>query len=95
MKKYEGMFIVKPDMEKEVLEKTLGSIEETITKNGGRAENCQHWARRRLAYPIKKFMEGEYYICNFESEPRSISTLEASCKLNDNILRILITAKEK
>ena len=93
MKKYEGMFIIKPDMNKDDLEKTVSSIEETITKNGGKVENGQKWARRRLAYSIKKYMEGEYYLCEFEAEPKIISGLEASYKLNDNILRTLITVK--
>lgn len=94
MKRYEGMFILKPDMNKDELKKTEGSIEEAITKNGGKIENCQPWARRRLAYSIKKYNEGEYYLCNFEAEPNIISTLKASYRLNDNILRALIIAKE-
>jgi len=94
MKKYEGMFIVKPDIAKEELEKTESSIESTITKNEGKVEKLQKWARRRLAYSIKKYAEGEYYLCDFEIEPKTVSSLEASYKLNDNILRVLITVKE-
>lgn len=94
MKKYEGMFIIKPDMNKEQLETTVKFIEDTITTNDGKVEKCQQWAKRRLAYSIKRYLEGEYYICDFEAEPKSISTLNAAYRLNDNILRILITVKE-
>ena len=94
MKKYEGMFIVKPDMNKEDLQKIESSIEDVIKKNGGNIENFQKWARRRLAYEIKKYVEGEYYLCNFEAEPREIVKIESLYRLNDNILRTLITVKE-
>jgi len=94
MKKYEAMFIVKPDMGKEDLKKTEDSIEETITKNKGRVEKCEKWGRRRLAYSIKRYLEGEYYLCKFETEPDSISIITSSYKLNENILRVLITARE-
>lgn len=95
MKKYEGMFIVKPDMGKEDLDKAVRSIEETIAKNNGKVNSCNKWARRRLTFSIKKYTEGEYYLCDFEAEPKAITTLEAAYRLNDNILRTLITLKEK
>lgn len=93
MRRYEGMFIIKPDMNKEELKKTLDSIEDTIAKNGGRIEKCQRWAGRRLGYTVKKFEEGEYYLCDFEAEPKTVSALEGAYRLNDNILRTLITVK--
>lgn len=95
MKKYEGMFIIKPDIDQDDLEKTISSIESTITKNGGKVENNQKWARRHLAYPIKKFTEGEYHLFNFEAEPTIITALTSVYKLNENILRTLITVKGK
>ena len=94
MRRYEGMFIVKPNMNKDELDKTVGSIENTIAKNGGKVESCQKWARRRLAYNIKKFMEGEFYLCEFMAEPKSIVTIENAYRLNENVLRALITVKE-
>ena len=94
MKKYEGMFIVKPDMNKEELDNTVKAIENTIVKHEGRVERCQKWAERRLSYSIKKYTEGKYYLCDFEAEPKSISGLKNDYRLNENILRVLITVKE-
>ena len=89
------MFIIKPDIDKEELERTVSSIEGTISKNGGRVTNSQKWARRELAYSIKKYKEGEYYLFEFEAESKSISPIEGAYRLNENILRMLITVKEK
>ncbi len=94
MKKYEGMFIIKPGMADEDAKKAVDSIGETITKNGGKIERCEKWASRRLAYPIKKFYEGEYHLCVFEAEPKSITSLKGTYRLNEDILRVLITVKE-
>jgi len=95
MKKYEGMFILKPDIAQEGLDKAAGAIEAAITKSGGKVENCAKWARRKLAYPVKKHVEGEYYLCNFEAEPNSIIDIEGIYRLNESILRVLITQKEQ
>ena len=94
MRKYEGMFIIKLDIGKEETDNTIKSIEQNITKNGGKVGSLRPWAKRRLAYPIKKQVEGEYYLCDFETEPTAITSLETAYKLNDNILRVLITIKE-
>lgn len=95
MKRYEGMFIIKPHMNQDELDRTVSSLEETIKKNGGKVEACQKWAARPLAYSIKKYAEGEYYLCDFLADPKSISSMEKSYRLNENILRFLITAKER
>lgn len=94
MRRYEGMFIIKPDMGKEEHEKTASSIGDTVTKNGGKVLNLQKWARRQLAYSIKKYVEGEYYLCSFEAEPGRIADMKDVYRLNENILRTLIIVKE-
>ncbi|NQT06386.1 MAG: 30S ribosomal protein S6 [Candidatus Omnitrophica bacterium] len=94
MRRYEGMFILKPDMATEDHEKTVKSIEEAISKNGGKVEKCEKWARRRLAYSIKKYAEGEYYLCDFTVEPKAITPLNMAYGLNENILRTMIIVKE-
>jgi small subunit ribosomal protein S6 len=95
VKRYEGMFIVKPDMSKDDLDKAVSSIQDVIAKNGGKVDNCQKWARRQLAYGIKKHREGEYYLVDFQAEPKSVITMESAYRLNESILRTLITVKEK
>lgn len=93
MKRYEGMFIIKPDMSEDDVKKTVTSIEEAIQKEKGKIEKCDKWARRKLAYPIRKYTEGDYYLCIFEAEPVSISVIESTYRLNENILRALITVE--
>ena len=95
MRKYEGMFILKPDMNSDDLKKAEASIEEAITKHKGRVERLDKWARRRLAFSIKKYLEGEYYLCVFEADPAAIPSLKEAYRLNDNVLRVLIVVKEK
>jgi len=95
MRRYEGMFIIKPDMNKEDLEKMVDSIGSTIEKNGGKVSAARKWASRQLAYSVKKYKEGEYYLFEFEAEPKKIIAMESAYGLNENILRTLITVKER
>ena len=91
MKSYEGMFIVKSDLTKDNLEKTVGQIKDIISKNeGSLSGEIKEMGKQRLAYPIKKLTEGMYYLLNFHIEPSAISKLKRSFSLNESIVRVLI-----
>lgn len=97
MKKYEAMFIVKPDLKEEERNAVIKSIKDQVTKNHGQVTQDQVWAeRRKLAYDLfpigggMRYKEGTYYLVNFEADPASISALTGVYKLNESILRYMI-----
>ena len=94
MRKYEGMFIIKPDISQSDQDKAIDSIKKSIAKAGGKTSLSENWGKRRLAYAIKKYSEGVYYRFEFEIEPKSISDLKRDYKLNEDIIRELIIVKE-
>jgi len=95
MKKYEAMFIVKPDSSEEEKKIIFGQINDTVTKNKGDITYAAVWSeRRKLIFPIKKFHEGIYYLMNFTLDPAMVVEIRRLYKLNENIIRVLITSKE-
>ena len=97
MKKYEAMFIIKPDLKDEEKSASMKGIKDQITKHQGVVSVDQVWAeRRKFAYDLfpiggqARFKEGMYYLVNFESEPAAINTLRVNYHLNENILRFII-----
>ena len=91
MERYEGMFIFKPDLSKDDLDKVLSQIQDIIAKHKGSIDQINEGAKQKLAYPIKKYKEGFYYIVNFHIDPDAISKIRRSFGLNESILRVLIT----
>lgn len=90
--KYEAMVIVKAGMPEKEEQALFDSINEVINKNNGEVNQSSVWSdRRKLAYPLKKHLEGTYYLVNFNSDSESIKEINRSYKLNENILRVLIT----
>lgn len=93
MNKYEGMFILKPDLTEEERKVIFAHIAEAITKNNGQVAEAAVWAeKKKLCFPIKKQQEGLYYLVNFSAPPASIKDVKQAYTLNENILRVLITA---
>jgi len=95
MNKYEAMFIVKPDLSDEDKKALFNQINESVLKNNGTVSGSAVWAeRKKLYFPIKRYREGTYYLVNFSIPPLSIKEIKHAYKLNENILRVLITKQE-
>lgn len=93
MRGYEGIFIVKPDAEKEELNRLSGLVQETIAKNGGQITKVDLWGRRSLGYRVKKNVEGQYIYACFDLEPSKAGKLQQSIRLQEEILKAMITQK--
>lgn len=92
MNKYEAMFIVKPDLSDADKKLLFSQISDVVVKNNGNVSQANIWSeKRKLYFSIKKYREGIYYLMNFTIAPDAIIKLKQIYKLNENILRVLIT----
>ncbi|MDO8662213.1 MAG: 30S ribosomal protein S6 [Candidatus Omnitrophota bacterium] len=95
MNKYEGLIIVKPDLSEEDRKNLFLQIDEAVTKHHGVISQGGLWAeKKKLFFPIKKYLEGVYYLLNFSVDPLAIKDIRHAYTLNENILRVLITKVE-
>lgn len=101
MHKYEAMFILRPDMNEGEKINIFSQIKETFNKFNAKVNNADTWLEKRKLYfqlSIKakgaKFNEGLYYLADFQALPLDIGKINAAFKLNEEILRFLITVKE-
>ena len=93
MNTYEGIFIIKPDIKEEEVKNVFKTIGDLVAKNGGSVKKEDVWGKRQLAYPIKKFKEAYYYKLDFEAPSEAVAKLEGACKLNADIVRMMITRR--
>ncbi len=96
MNKYEAMFVIKPDLTDETKKNLFNQINEVIQKHNGKVISANIWAeKRKLTFKIKKYLEGSYYLVDFNVEAKEIAEIRHLYNLNENILRALITNIEK
>ena len=92
MNKYEAMFIIKPDLSEADRKNLLTQIGDSVIKNNGSVAQAGIWSeKRKLCFPIKKYRDGVYYLMNFNITGDMITKIKNIYKLNENILRVLIT----
>jgi small subunit ribosomal protein S6 len=90
MRKYEIMYIIRPDIEQDQVQATVEKFQGIITNNGGEITKHDVMGKRRLAYEIKKFRDGHYVLVNFTAEPEVVKELDRVMKISDEIIRYLI-----
>ncbi len=92
MRKYEAMFMLKPNLEEGQSKALFQQINDVISKSGGQITSSGLWSeRRKLFFPVKKNREAIYYLSEFTIEPSAISKLKTQYRLNEEILRFMIT----
>ncbi len=89
MRQYETTFILRPNLGEdqftEIIERTCG----IITGDGGVIIDTDRWGIKRLAYEIKKEVQG-YYVClNYAAPGTTILELERIFRIDDRVLRFL------
>lgn len=90
---YELLYVLKPDLGEEGLAALDDRIQGLIEANG-EISNIDVWGNRRLAYEIEDYTEGYYVVLQFNSEPTFPVELERQLRINDSVLRYLITSAQ-
>src|SRR3989440_11121092 len=86
---YELMFIVRPDMADEDLEKLISNLESTVTSASGSIKSIDRMGKRRLAYMVRKFREGLYILMTIEGAGTVVHELERRLRVTEPVIKFL------
>ena len=86
MKTYETLVVINPDLDESEQNKTIDTIQELITSNGGKIIKVDKWGKRQLAYMIQKKRDGYYVLMYFEATAASIAEVNRRYKLMPEVI---------
>ena len=94
MREYELIFIVHPDLDETATNEVVERVKNWITEAGGTVNKVDPWGKRKLAYPIRKQNDGQYFFLQVEMTPSFIAEMERNLRFLEPVMRFLITAVE-
>ncbi len=94
MNKYEIMFIVRPDMEEAEIKKTAEEVKKVLTDGNATIAEEKAMGQRELAYEIRKFNTGYYYLFVVEANAETVKEFDRVARINESLLRHLIVKVE-
>jgi small subunit ribosomal protein S6 len=86
---YEVMFIVRPDVTEEDLDKLVSTLQNHATSAGATVKNAEKMGKRRLAYDVKKFQEGQYVLFTLASDGKAIHELERRMRVTEQVIKFI------
>jgi small subunit ribosomal protein S6 len=84
---YELMFIVRPDVADEDLDKLISTMETQVTSSGGTVKSMEKWGKRRLAYTVRKFNDGIFVLLITEGGGNLIHDLERRLRVTEPVIK--------
>ena len=96
MRKYEIMFIVRPDLEENAVKETVKKLEKVLTDNKAVITLSKELGQKEFAYEIKGFKSGFYYLYNIDSNnDAAVKELDRVASIDESVVRHLILNIEK
>ncbi|GGH07600.1 30S ribosomal protein S6 [Silvibacterium dinghuense] len=86
---YEVMFIVRPDVEDADVDKLIAGFEQTIVNGGGNLRSTEKMGRRKLAYTVRKFNEGNYLLLTLDADGKLIAELERRLRVTEQVIKFI------
>jgi small subunit ribosomal protein S6 len=86
---YELMFIVRPDMVEEELDKLISTLDTAVTSTGGVVKSVEKMGKRRLAYIVRRFHDGLYILMTVEGSGGLIHELERRLRVTEPVIKFL------
>ncbi|MEW5977129.1 MAG: 30S ribosomal protein S6 [Acidobacteriota bacterium] len=89
MRKYEIMFVTAPNLPEDELDKIVSQIEGTVVAMQGEVVSVEKLGRKKLAYPVRKFEEGQYVLFVINGGGETVKELERRLKVTDSVMRFV------
>ncbi|HJV32173.1 MAG TPA: 30S ribosomal protein S6 [Bacillales bacterium] len=95
MKKYEIMYIIRPNIEDEAKKALVERFNGILTDNGAELGDTKDWGKRRLAYEINDFRDGYYQIVKVNASAAAVQEFSRLAKISEDIIRHIVIKEEE
>lgn len=95
MRKYEIMYIIRPNIEDEAKKALVERFNGILTENGAELSEAKDWGKRRLAYEINDFRDGYYQLIHVNAEAPAVEEFSRLAKISEDIIRHIVVKDEK
>lgn len=92
MKKYEVMYIIRPNVDEEGKKAIIEKINNVFVKAASTVSEVKEWGLRELAYEIDGETKGYYVLLNVEATPEAIKEFDRVANIDEAVIRHIVIA---
>jgi small subunit ribosomal protein S6 len=90
LRNYELVLIIHPEVAEDKIDTLVKNISQPIIKHGGEVAEVERWGKRKLAYPIKKTMEGNYLRLVMSAKASATREMTKKLRISEDVLRHIL-----
>lgn len=95
MRKYEIMYIIRPNLLEDDRKKLIESLNEIFTSMDSEVTKVNEWGMRDLAYEIEDFKKGYYVVLDVKATEEARAEFDRIIRLKEEVIRYLIIRDER
>ena len=92
MKKYEVMYIIRPNVDEEGKKSIIEKINQVFVKNASVVSEVKEMGLRELAYEIDGETKGYYVLLNVEATPAAVAEFDRVANIDETVIRHIVIA---
>lgn len=90
MKKYKGMYIIRPDLTEEKTKATIADVNAIFTDKGCENLEVEEWGVKELAYEINDFKKGYYVVFTVDANNEAVAEYDRIANIKEELIRHII-----
>ena len=94
MREYETTVIVQPEISANGTEAIMNKMDSVLESRGSTRLMCSDLGKRKLAYEVRKFQKGHYYVLSFLDDGKVVVELERTLRIEESVLRFMTVKVE-
>jgi len=91
MRNYELICIIQPDLDETAFNEAVDKVKGWVSDAGGSVGKVDVWGKRKLAYMIRKHLEGQYVLLNISMPANATTNLERNIRFLEPVMRHMLT----
>ena len=95
MKRYEVMYIIRPNLEEQARKDLINDINRIFTKFESQDPKVDEWGMRDLAYEIDDFKKGYYVVLDVVASTEAIAEVNRVIKIKEDVIRHIVIARDE
>jgi small subunit ribosomal protein S6 len=87
LREYETIFLVRPDLAEDLVDKIVERIRGIVHRDGGKVIKVENWGKKKTAYEVKKHLRAIYVRFLYLGTTKMVAEFERNLRMTDDVLK--------